>query len=293
MDALAPVSAGAVAAAAGRADLLVLVGDPLTRSTARARWTWPAGAGDPAPITGDWYVTSPGPSPLSGAWVDLPLDSLPPLTEVVPAEPPPAGWVGLSAQAGRRGAARPVVVGGGRAGGRMVTMLGGGFWRWAFRGGASAEGYRTLVATVTAWLLGADDPAAGHVRPLEAVVPRGVPVRFEWTGPGTPRSLPFRWSGDRSSGTDTLRFDGSGSAAILLPVGRYDYRLDDGGRGVVAVEPWSREWLPRPPVVQDREPSRSGSGGLPRGSRDRLWLFALVLAAFATEWGVRRRRGLR
>ena len=35
----------------------------------------------------------------------------------------------------------------------MVRVLGSGLWRWASKGGVAAEGYRSLVAALTDWLL--------------------------------------------------------------------------------------------------------------------------------------------
>lgn len=296
MDALVPASAAVVANAARHADLLVTSGSPgpeVTRLDARARWTWPAGEDGTTPLEGDWYVVTGEPSPLSAAWVDTPLDSLPPLTEISPVEPRAGEWVALSAREGRRGAARPVLFGREVGGRRELRVAGEGFWRWAFRGGASAEAYRTWVATATSWLLAATDPAAGKARPVSAVVARGIPFTFEWTGRGAPEPLAVSWAGDSVTRTDTLHFDGAGRASVRLSVGEYRYRLADGGAGVAAVEPWSREWIPRAPVLQSREGAGPGAASTPRGARDRLWLFALVLLALSTEWTLRRRRGLR
>ena len=91
---------------------------------------------------------------------------------------------------------------------------------------------------------------------------------------------------------DTLRFDGAGRAELFLQPGRYEYRLQGGGGGVLGVEVYSDEWLPRPVALTERpaaaplEPSRTPA-------RERLWLFALAVAGLSGEWWARRRMGLR
>jgi hypothetical protein len=295
MDALAPVSAGAVAAAARHADLLVIKGDAggaARGSTARARWRWPSGEGGEPMLPGDWYVTLPSLSPIAGAWVGVPVDSFPPLVEVTPIEPAARDWIGLAAREGRRGAERPVVIGRDVGGRRELLVAGDGLWRWAFRGGASEQGYRTWVAASLSWLLGGTDPALGRARPARPVVPRGTPLVFERVG-GAAAPLVVTWSGDSLRRTDTLHFDPAGWAEAWLPVGVYRYRFSDGGAGTVAVEPWSREWLPRAPELVTRDGAEAGAAIARRAVRDRLWLFVLILAALALEWTLRRRRGLR
>lgn len=294
-DRLTPVSEASVRQAARRADLLVIKGDPgpdFDRTSARARWRWPGGASGSPPLPGDWYVSVAGPSPIGGTWTTTDMDSLPPLVEITPTEPTAADWVGLVARNGRRGGERPVILGQVVGGRRELRVAGDGLWRWAFAGGASEAAYRDLIASATAWLLGAADPRLGEARPVRAVVSRGVPLEFEWTARGTPMPLAISWAGDQVRRTDTLRFDGAGRATVLLPVGAYRYHFADGGTGMVAVEPWSREFLPRTPTLHSRSAS-TVAAGVPGAARDRLWLFALLLASFSAEWALRRRRGLR
>lgn len=294
-DRLAPVSESSVRQAARRADLLVIKGDPgpgFDRVSARAQWRWPAGASGSPSLPGDWYVSAAGPSPIGGTWTAAAMDSLPPLVEVTSAEPAGADWVGLVARNGRRGGERPVILGSDVGGRRELLVAGDGFWRWAFAGGASEAAYRDLIASATAWLLGATDPRLGEARPVHMVVPRGVPLGFEWTARGTPVPLTISWTGDQVRRTDTLRFDGAGRATVLLPVGVHRYHLADGGDGTVAVEPWSLEFPPRAPTLRSR-PASTLAAGVRGSARDRLWLFALLLAAFSAEWALRRRRGLR
>src|SRR6267154_747228 len=90
----------------------------------------------------------------------------------------------------------------------------------------------------------------------------------------------------------TLRFDAAGRAELLLTPGAYRYALSGGPeQGVVAVETYSDEWLPRVPALS-AQPGEATSRFAAIGLRDRWWLFALAIAALATEWALRRRQGL-
>jgi hypothetical protein len=97
---------------------------------------------------------------------------------------------------------------------------------------------------------------------------------------------------DSEARRDTLRFDAAGGAELRLPPGAYHYSLGTPfERGVVVVEEYSDEWRPA-------APSLTAQPGLPAerldriGLRDRWWLFAIAIAAFAAEWAWRRRQGL-
>ncbi|HXM37736.1 MAG TPA: hypothetical protein VN908_03635, partial [Gemmatimonadales bacterium] len=91
---------------------------------------------------------------------------------------------------------------------------------------------------------------------------------------------------------DTLRFDAAGRAELLLPAGVYRYALAGGPeRGIVAVETYSDEWIPRPPSLGPQAGearARIASIAL----RDRWWLFVIAIGALAAEWAWRRRQGL-
>jgi hypothetical protein len=243
-------------------------------------------------LPGDWYPADPGASPIEGAWIGAPLDSFPPLFEVAPVEARGAAWVGLEARLARHGAPRPVIVGREAGGRREVTVAADGFWRWAFAGGAGEQAYRTMVAAAVAWALGGGE-ARAPARPREGVVPRGTPLVFEWIGAGPAVATPVRWTADSFARTDTLHFDGAGRAEAWLPVGVYRYRLADGAGGTAAVEPWSREWIPRAPVVTTHDGPAAGRAVARQAARDRLWIFGLIIVALAAEWTLRRRRGLR
>jgi hypothetical protein len=291
---LAVVPNETVRQAARRADLLIQMGrmGTLTEgATARGVWSWPAGS-DSSAIAGDWYLTPSTASPIAGAFLGQPVDSFPPAIQLAPLEPAAGDWVALTAQLGRRGAQRPAVFG--RQAGRVRTAIVAvdGLWRWAFRGGASEQAYRTWVAATASWLLGGADSSRGSARPVRSVVSNGRPVMFEWTAPGGPVALGITWSGEGAPRVDTLRFDGSGHAAVWLRPGEYRYRLSGGGGGAVAVEQYSDELPPRPVVLTSHRGRAPASAGR-SAARDWLWLFGLCIAALAAEWIARRRLGLR
>jgi hypothetical protein len=295
MEALAPVPAEAVVQAARRADVLVVKGDLpdfARASRARGQWLWPSGEGGEAVIPGEWYATAPPTSPLAGAFVGLPVDSFAPLLQITPIEPAAGDWVGLTAQLSRRGPDRPIFTGRVAGGSRKVTTAAEGLWRWQFRGGSSEQAYRALVAGTLSWLLGGVDSARGRARPVRPVVANGRPVLFEWTAAGAPAPVGITLQQAGTARRDTLRFDGSGRAELWLPAGRYPYQLDGGGSGVLAVETWSEEWLPRPVVLPNRDMPAVAAAGF-TSSRRWIWLFGVCVLGLFGEWLVRRRLGLR
>lgn len=295
MASLAPVADADVRRAARGADLLVLKGRQhglAEGARARGLLQWPSGQNGEALLPGDWYLAVGDASPLAGAFLGLPVDSFAPAMRITPIQPGEGEWVALEAQDRRRGAARPVVTGRDEGRRRRMLVAVDGLWQWAFRGGSSEAAYRAWVAASVSWLLGGADSARGAARPLRPVVEQGRPVVFEWAGGGAPRDAVVVWSGEAGGRTDTLRFDGAGRAEAWLVPGSHRYRLADGGAGVVAVERYSTEFLPRPLTVGPR----SAAAGVAAGGesvRDRLWLFFVVIAALAAEWFARRRLGLR
>ena len=295
MNDLRPVPSDAVRRAARRADLLILKGG-VTRlaegATARGIWSWPSGEEGETQVPGDWYLTAADASPVAGAFLGQPVDSFPPSIQLTPMETGPRDWVALYAQLGRRGSLRPAVFGRQEGRVRRVTVAVDGLWRWAFRGGSSEQSYRSWVAATTSWLLGGADSARGVVRPVQPVVPNGRPVVFEWVGPGSPTPQGLVWSSPAGERADTLRFDGDGRATAWLAPGEYRYRLAAGGAGVVAVEQYSDELLPRSVALAAHE-GRPARRSLRTSARDWLWLFGLCVLALSGEWLARRRLGLR
>jgi hypothetical protein len=292
---LSAVGADRVRQAARGADLLILKGDPGSMaegSGARGIWRWPTGETGASPIPGDWYLSGAEVSPIAGAFLGQPVDSFPPATQLTPVEPGPADWIGLTAQLGRRGAARPAVTGRQEGRVRSVSVAADGLWRWAFRGGASEQSYRIWVASTASWLLGGADSARGIASPIRPVVQSGRPLVFEWTGRGAAVASPVVWTGLEGPRADTLRFDGAGRASVRLPPGQYRYRFAGGGGGTVAVEEYSDELLPSPATLTSRDARVPRPEGR-TAARDWLWLFGICVAALSLEWLARRRLGLR
>lgn len=295
MSDLRPVPAAQVRRAARQADLLVLKGGAgalAEGSRARGWWIWPSGETGQAPVPGDWYLVTAPASPLGGAFLGHPVDSFPPAVQLTPIPPTAESWTALSAQLGRRGPLRPAVFGNQSGRVRRVTVAVDGLWRWAFRGGSSEQAYRSWVAATASWLLGGVDSTEGMTRPLQPVVQNGRPVAFEWLGSGPAQPIPLTWSGVGRQWVDTLQFDGSGRATVWLEPGEYRYRAQPGGTGLVAVEEFSDELLPRPATLTAHAPRASLPGGR-SSARDWLWLFALCVLALSGEWFARRRLGLR
>ncbi len=288
---LAPVGEAAVRQAVRQADLLVTVGNQpemAATSRARGRWEWVS----EAPLEGDWYLTPATVSPLAAALAGVPPDSLPPATALTPLVPDQGDWVGLTAQAGRRGAERAAVVGGEQGARRELRVGVTGLWRWSLRGGAAAEAYRSWVAAAASWLLATEDTIAGPVRVARPVVERDVPVVFTWVGEGPGAREPIVLEGSSGTRSDTLAFGADGRAELRLPPGTWRYAIEGGGAGTVAVEEYSREFLPAAVAMAEREAAVQ-PGGRGRGTRELPWLFALAILGWCVEWGVRRRAGMR
>ncbi len=295
MEDLGPVPESIVRTDLAAADLVVDFGVTLPLPTVRALWDWPI-ASDVATLPGDWYVSPEGPSPVLSALAAFPVESLPPAMGLRSLQDGTQGasWVGLSAQLGRRGAVRPAMRGLQLSHGRRVEVALRGLWRWAFRGGAAEQAYRSWVEGTVGWLLGGVDSTLGVASPVRPVVSQGEPVQFRWqaTRPPTPTVVTTTPLPDGIPQVDTLTFDGSGRAALRRVPGTYQYSLDAGGNGVLVVEEYSAEWLPRRPGLQPSEPVVSVTSGR-RSVREWPWLFFLAVVAFAGEWFVRRRGGLR
>ena len=297
---LAAVAAPEVARAVAAARLVIEAGEPATLARfvpphKGAVLLWPAARRQEG--GGDWYVQPPGPSPLAAALAGAAWDSLPPVTGLVELAPDSAAVVVLTARLGRRGAPRPLVVLSERDGRRRAVVAGAGLYRWAFRGGASAEAYRALMAGLVDWLLAEGAGSRERFVPVTYEVPNGLPLVWRWTGAGAPQDAALSlWEGGRER-RDTLRFDAGGRAELRLAPGVYRYAAaappsaGGGERGLVAVEMYSDEWRPAGPALAPQAglPAvRVVSGGL----RDRWWLFVLAVVALTAEWAWRRRQGL-
>ncbi|HTD71120.1 MAG TPA: hypothetical protein VK647_11775 [Gemmatimonadales bacterium] len=286
---------GDVARAVAGAALVVEAGDPATFSRFSPKGAvllWPGARR----LDGDWYVQPPatGPSPLAGALAGVAWDSLPPATSLAELPPDSLATVALAARLARRGPPRPVVTLSERAGARRAVIAAGGLYRWAFRGGASGDAYRALVAGLVDWLLEQGAGSRERFVPVTYEVPNGMPVLWRWTGSGELRDVVVSLARNAAQRVDTLRFDAGGRAELRLPPGVYRYAASDGGgaeRGVVAVDTYSDEWRPAVPVLAS-QPGTPGERLTSVALRDRWWLFVVAIAAFAAEWAWRRREGL-
>ena len=91
------------------------------------------------------------------------------------------------------------------------------------------------------------------------------------------------------NGTASVR---DGRAELWLEPGIWRYDLGSGGGGVLAVEEYSDEWLPRPVVLEAASGGEAPSApGEPL--RTRWWPYLLGILALGAEWFSRRRLGLR
>ena len=281
-----------VARAVASAQLVIEAGDPAAFTGLApngATLLWPvAGRQD-----GDWYVQPPGPSPLATALAGVAWDSLPPAASLADAaQIDSSALVALTARLARRGPPRPVLWLSERESRRRAVIAAGGLYRWAFRGGASAEAYRALVAGLVDWLLEKGEGRGERFVPVTYETPNGMPTVWRWTGPGTPSDIAVSLAGDKGERLDTLRFDAGGRAELRLPPGAYRYTVPDGPeRGLVIVDDYSDEWRPSSAVLT-AQPGAPEGRLVPVALRDRWWLFVLAIAAFATEWAWRRRQGL-
>ncbi|MFQ5703100.1 MAG: hypothetical protein ACE5HT_03680 [Gemmatimonadales bacterium] len=297
---LQPTSLQDVRAAAERAGLLVTRGSRGTirrlRRTARPLWQWPA-VNDTLTrlFPGDWYITAAiPPSPLGRRLTGIAADSLPPLTGMIPLVPAGDDWVGLTAQRGRRGPLRPVIIGRDSAGARRLITAGTGLWRWSFRGGAAREAYRAVLAAGVEWLLGSEAVRTPSKLAVSSVVARGEPVVFRWNGDSVPDSLvvTITRQGESQSITSLLRPAEDGTAAQMLEPGIYDWSVSTlHVSGKTAVERYSDEFHPRP-ITIGHDSTAAGAILVERFARENWWLFAIVVAALAGEWAWRHRRGL-
>ena len=96
----------------------------------------------------------------------------------------------------------------------------------------------------------------------------------------------------RAVGADTLRFDGAGRAEVWLAPGTWRYRLEGGTQGLVAVEQYSDELLPRAASLTSKAGS-AVTGNARTSARDWAWLFAIAVLGLCAEWLFRRKLGLR
>ena len=290
---LAPVAMADLTRAAAGARLVIATGDPQ-----RAReFTADPGARNALLLwrtngqSGDWYVERPLSSPFTAALAGVLWDSLPPATAVTVArDSNRTATVALTARLARRGSAQPILTLEQRNNRRVATVAAAGLWRWAFRGGASEQAYRSVVAALVDWLLEQGGGTRERAVPEALEVPNGLPLIWRWTSSDSSHAVAITLRSGEMTRTDTLRFDAAGRAQMLVPPGVYRYTLSGGPeQGMVAVETYSDEWLPRAPVLS-AQPGEASARVASVGLRDRWWLFVIATLALATEWALRRRQ---
>ena len=297
MRSLEFVSESSVAQAARNAGLVVLRGTATLVERFGSRgpsWWWPGGHDDDPPmVSGDWYVDREvGNSPLAPALARIAWDSLPPLNGVARVPSDSADWIALTSRLGRRGAARPVLVGGSPGTSRRLVTTATGFVRWALRGDLGAAAIRTVAAAGMDWLLRADGARPSEVTlAAGGVAMRGTPLTFEWVGV-IPDSAVVVVQSDGRTHRHLVYPDPAGRAELWLEPGSYAWSIEGAGSsGVAVVEPYSAEFAPGPVTAPFGAGSVAGFAEI-RLLRQQWWVFLLALAALAGEWAWRQRRGL-
>ena len=248
---------------------------------------------------GEWYASSElPPSQIAGELSGLPLEGLPPLTDMLV----PFQKEGLQAPfmvqfrgAGPREA--PIYLDQ-RPDGRVALVLASGFWRWAARA-SGAGAYRRLWSGVAGWLLADQSVVAAAPRPSRWVTPRGEVVTW---------SVPSGHEGTRLlvRSADSAVVDLSLPESGTFPVGRlepgvYGYATIDAegdttavGRFDVAAATLEMASEPSAPEDPVRIAGISGRGGsVGRPVRTSPWPYLLIISLLCAEWIGRRRSGLR
>jgi hypothetical protein len=240
---------------------------------------------------GEWYAVAAPASPIASALSGIAWDSLPPL--VVASGIPRGEWEGLVAARARQFDRRAIIAGMERPR-RVVTVAAGGFWRWRFRGGHSADTYDALWGSIFDWLAAHRADARAAV-PADAIVREGDAIRWiRGTGGDSTVVVRLQRRGG-PAGTDsvTLNFGASGTMAESAPLAAGVYDISVNGGAALLVVNRSRELLPRFPTVQSGNIGEAAAAGERPRLRDKGWPLVLALAALCAEWLLRRRSGLR
>jgi hypothetical protein len=286
------VSETEVRAAFREAPIAILHGDTSAFGPPRSATSAPYALIVPvADTTGEWYVTGTPVSPLLPAYTGIGWDSLPPL--ITGGAAPTGTWIAMQVSEGRSGTARPIVAGS-DAPRRSVTVVGGGFWRWQFRGGTSADAFAAFWGGIFDWLAGerADKRAA---IPDAAAFRAGERIRWRrGSAADSVATVTFRKrNGPARSDSLILRFPSGATVVETAPMdeGEYDISVR-GGQAILAVNA-SAEWLPRQVRLKSGVVRSGAPVGAPPRLRDLSWVYAIIIAALCAEWLLRRKAGLR
>ncbi|HZO18941.1 MAG TPA: hypothetical protein VFB46_08150 [Gemmatimonadaceae bacterium] len=288
---LTPVAESEVRRAVRDAPLLVLHGDTgyfgSPRSIASGALALVPGVRD---TVGEWYPVAAPASPVASAVSGIAWDSLPPLAAMGPAR---GEWEGLVVARARQFDRQAVIAGVERPR-RVVTVSAGGFWRWRFRGGRSADAYDALWGSIFDWLAAQRADARAAV-PADAIIREGDRIRWvRGTVGDSTVTVRLQRRGDPPR-TDSvaLDFGAAGSVAESSPLEAGVYDVSVAGGSALLVVNRSRELLPRAPTVQAGNiGERAVRGERPR-LRDENWPLLVALIALCAEWLLRRRTGLR
>jgi hypothetical protein len=290
---LAMASEEEVQRAAREAPLLVLHGDTAIFGEPRALARGSMLLVPPPSTPGEeWYATGAPSSPMATALSGSPWDSLPPL-EVAPISMAEGvGFEVLETRRARRLERRVAAVGWERPK-RTVVVPARGFWRWRFRGGASAAAHSAFWGSVIDWLA-AERGDRRSASPADGAIREGQPVRWRRGSPNdTVVAVALAKRGATAPDSIVVRFSSGSLFAESPPLsaGIYDVSAN-GGASVLVVNP-SAEVLPKRPSVVDGD---IGTGealtDAPR-LRGIGWIFAIVILSLCIEWMIRRRLGLR
>jgi hypothetical protein len=287
---LAPVAESEVRSALRDAPVAILHGDTAIFGPPQKATNGPlALLVQPESDDGEWYPSGAPASPLSGVMAAVPFDTLPPVMAGAPAQ---GDWVGLEARRGREMMRRPLVVGR-DAPRRVVTVTASGFWRWRFRGGASADAYAALLGGIFDWLAAERADRRGAV-PDEGIIRAGQPIR--WRRGSSADSLvrvSLRRRGEASADSLVLRFAPGTTIQESAPLRAGVYEISvPGGQALLPVNA-SSELLPERARLASSAVGRRSSLADARGARGNGWLYALTIALLCGEWVLRRRMGLR
>jgi len=285
---LSPVAEADVRAALKDALVAIIHGDTAVFGPPQSATLGPLALIVPADDEGEWYAVGTPPSPLTPSLAALPLDSLPP---VAVGAPPMGDWVALEARRGREPTRRAVVAGR-DAPRRVVTVSGTGFWRWSFRGGASADAHAALWGGIFDWLAAERVDRRGAV-PDVNVLRSGEPVR--WRRGSAMDSLVQVVLTRRGGSADTLalRFPPGVAIAESAPLTEGVHEVTvRGGRSLLVVNA-SAELLPNRPRLRNGAVAGRARPDGARGARSTGWLYVAVVLLLCLEWIGRRRAGLR
>jgi hypothetical protein len=290
---MTPVSESDVRSAFADAPVAVLHGDTsifgAPRSAARGSLILHPTAGLAA---GDWYATSAPASPVSSTLTALPWDSLPPL-RVSSESPRVAGAIPvIELRLGRRGDPRPAAMLSDE-GRRVAVVAASGYWRWRFRGGASAAAFDAFWGTLFDWVA-AGRPDRRSAAPDDGIQRAGEPLRWRRGGADSVVVVMVGRAEDGAGiDTMTLRFAPGENITTSPPLAAGVYRVSmPGGAALLAVNA-SRELIPRRPGVSEGRVGAARHASNAPQLRDSGLPFLLVVLALCAEWLLRRRRGRR